>query len=148
MKKIFILIICLLTGCQSVNNHTNNEQRNADTRIKSIVSMTLLPHTPTYPHLSVEIENAKDVTVLSGNEYDYKLMIDVNGKWEEIERKPYVNYSIAYSYESSEKRKMVFHLKNDYGELKKGKYRLIKEFFTDSKKTSNNKLEVNVDFYI
>lgn len=132
MKKLFLSLALLglltLTACYgaskvgdafegTVNDHEG-------------VAMTLVEGTATPGGATVEVVNATEAEIGSGNEHDFGLQMERDGQWYLLERKgEFANTAEAYIFSPDEPRELAFTWDSSYGDLKPGRYRVTKRFF-------------------
>ena len=131
MKKLFstILLLLLLTACSAgpkVSDTPSDLQVNTRTDITmEVVEGTALPGTVT-----VTILNTTDAEIDSGNEHDFALQVEKDGKWYSLkESKDFANTAEALLFFKDEPREMDLEWAARYGSLPDGHYRVVKGFF-------------------
>ena len=85
-----------------------------------------------YPgQVSVEILNATDAEIDSGNEGDFFVQAERDGQWYALEtlQDEYANTAEAYVYETDVSRELTLNWTAYYGSLSPGRYRVCKWFF-------------------
>ena len=85
-----------------------------------------------YPgQVSVEILNATDAEIDSGNEGDFFVQAERDGQWYALEtlQDEYANTAEAYVYETDVPRELTLNWTAYYGSLPPGRYRVCKWFF-------------------
>ena len=71
-----------------------------------------------------------EAEILSGNEHDFGLQIEQDGRWYWLERKgESANTAEAYMFSTDESRELALKWASSYGSLKPGHYRVTKWFF-------------------
>lgn len=95
------------------------------------VSLTLKNNTLTSKGATFIIKNNSNETYLYGA--DYKIEIKKDGQWQDIELKePLVWNSLAYKLIGKGQQEINIDFSYGYGELSKGKYRLVKKVFKEN----------------
>ena len=93
-------------------------------------TMTVVEGTATPGGVTVEVLNTTEAEILSGNEHDFGLQIEQDGRWYWLERKgESANTAEAYMFSTDESRELALKWASSYGSLKPGHYRVTKWFF-------------------
>ena len=152
---VLILIIlggiCLKKKYKVVNNISNNLNsakldltNNNDERNVKKVKMSIKEGTLTQSSASIIILDNNDTPYA----YDEWFRIDrkVNNKWEEVNRinNNYIVRDIAYDIRKNKKLETTVKWGDLYGELKKGKYRLVKKVYDND----GNDIYISTEFII
>lgn len=132
MKKrllsLALLGLLILTACGSspkVGDAFAGEANNDEG-----VTMDLAEGTATPGGVTVEVLNTTEAEILSGNEHDFGLQIEQDGRWYWLERKgESANTAEAYMFSTDESRELALKWASSYGSLKPGHYRVTKWFF-------------------
>ena len=161
IKKIMLslidLILIILRGIcfkkkyKVVNNISNNLNsakldltNNNDERNVKKVKMSIKEGTLTQSSASIIILDNNDTPYA----YDEWFRIDrkVNNKWEEVNRinNNYIVRDIAYDIRKNKKLETTVKWGDLYGELKKGKYRLVKKVYDND----GNDIYISTEFII
>lgn len=130
MKKILVLfpIVLFLVACS--NTPAVGEVFDGTVNDYDGVIMTVVEGTAHSDAVTVEILNSTDTEIKSGNEFDFGLQIEQDGKWYWLEEnKEYANTAEALIYEKNETRELTLTWSNIYGSLEPGHYRVTKVFF-------------------
>ena len=129
MKKallVFALLLCLPAcgGTPAAGEAFEGTANDYDG-----VAMTIVEDTVSPGGATVEILNTTEAEIISGNEHDFGLQIEQNGRWYWVEAKgKFANTSEAYVYEKDAPRELVLTWRGRYGDLKPGCYRVAKSF--------------------
>ena len=94
------------------------------------VTMSIVDGTLSSTGATVCVLNTLDKWVDSGNEHDFGLQIEKNGKWYWLESgEEFANTAEAYMFLTDEPRELKMSWGNRYGKLELGRYRIVKRFF-------------------
>ncbi len=157
MLSFIVLILIILGGIcfkkkyKVVNNISNNLNsakldltNNNDERNVKKVKMSIKEGTLTQSSASIIILDNNDTPYA----YDEWFRIDrkVNNKWEEVNRinNNYIVRDIAYDIRKNKKLETTVKWGDLYGELKKGKYRLVKKVYDND----GNDIYISTEFII
>lgn len=124
MRKCFIVV--------EIDKDITNIIRNCLTPEYSFndISLSLKANTITSKGATFILKNNSNETYCYGTEYKIETKID--GQWQDIELKePLVWNEIAYTINSRGLREIKIDFTYGYGELIKGKYRLVKKVFKE-----------------
>ena len=125
MRKCFIVVEIDKNITGITENCLNKEYSFTD------VSLSLKPDTLTSKGATFVIKNNSNEPYLYGA--DYKIEIKKDGQWQDIELKePLVWNSLAYKLIGRGQQEINIDFSYGYGELSKGKYRLVKKVFRES----------------
>lgn len=92
--------------------------------------MTVVEGTAMPGGVTVEVLNTTAAEIDSGNEHDFGLQMERDGRWYWLERKgDFANTAEAYIFSTDEPRELALTWGSDYGSLKPGHYRAAKWFF-------------------
>lgn len=147
LVKILPLLLCIifLVGCEKVSNHqidlplentcplvnntpsTEEELKNGGTDIY----YKILSATQTECKVKIIVMSCTEMTCGNG----FYLEKEVDGAFEKVEWKNEAYfYEIAYLVKSDEPLEMTYSWKDFLGELEKGKYRIVTDFYRDGEK--------------
>ena len=131
MKKLLVLFPMFLFLVACSNTPAVGEAFDGTVNDYDGVTMTVVEGTAYAGTATVEILNSTDIEINSGNEADFGLQIEQDGKWYWLERKDkeYANTAEALIYEKNEPRELTVTWGNIYGSLEPGHYRVTKWFF-------------------
>lgn len=124
-----LLCVLLLAGCGA--EARTGEKFEGEVNTYEGVSMTAVEGTALPGTVTVEILNATDAEIESGNAHDFGLQREVDGTWYWLETKTgeYANTAEALSYSKGETVTQELTWAGMYGSLPKGHYRVAKWFF-------------------
>lgn len=132
MKKIFLSLALLglltLTACYGapkVGDAFEGEVNNYEGVTMTVVEGTAMPG-----GVTVEVLNTTEAEINSGNQHDFGLQMEQDGRWHWLERKgEFANTAEAYIFSTDESRELALTWSSGYGDLKPGHYRVTKWFF-------------------
>ena len=95
------------------------------------VTMSVVEGSAAPGQVSVEILNATDAEIDSGNGADFFVQAERDGQWYTLEtlQDAYANTAEAYIYETDVPRELTLNWTAYYGSLPPGRYRVCKWFF-------------------
>lgn len=94
------------------------------------VAMTVVEDTAMPGGVTVEVLNTTEAEIDSGNEHDFGLQMERDGRWYWLERKGgFANTAEAYIFPTDEPRELILTWGDQYGSLNPGHYRVTKWFF-------------------
>lgn len=124
-----VFISCLLTACGS-KARISGEVFEGEVNTYEGVTVMVAEGTARPGTVTVEILNTTDLEIDSGNEHDFGLQKEVDGKWYWLETKgEWANTAEALIYERDTPRELELTWDSRYGSLPEGHYRVIKSFF-------------------
>jgi len=130
MKKLLLIpaLLLALTGCSGAP--AVGEAFEGTVNDRDGVTMTIVDGTVSRGGVTVEVLNTTEADINSGNEGDYGLQIEQDGRWYWLEpKRNLANTSEAYVYSKDEPRELELAWRGAYGALKPGHYRVTKWFF-------------------
>ena len=131
MKKLFpaVLLLLLLTAC-SAGPKVSDTPSDLEVNTRTDVTMEVVEGTAMPGSVTVSILNTTDAEIDSGNEHDFSIQIEKDGKWYPLEEpKDLANTAEALLFFKDEPREMELVWAARYGSLPKGHYRVVKGFF-------------------
>lgn len=152
MKKSFTLIFSLLiiifyvTGCNNGKQLNIGGKSDVLDNINNGVVLEIKDGTLSNMGTKIELTNNSEKILRYGP--DYFIEINENNEWHVINVHS-VFHTILYSLHKGESVEYKIDWETNYGELPKGKYRLIKYFyFEDENKNKSDDFTVSVEFEI
>ena len=132
MKKQFLSLALLglltLTACRGAPKAGDAFDGAADDY--EGVTMAVVEGTAAPGGVTVEVLNTTEAEICGGNEHDFGLQMEQDGRWYWLEpRGESVNTAEAYVFSTDEPRQLSLTWSSGYGDLKPGRYRVAKWFF-------------------
>ena len=124
-----VLCLLLLAGCGT--GPKTGEKFEGEVNTFEGVTMTVVEGTAKPGTVTIEIVNATDRDIESGNKADFALQKEVDGAWYTLEtkKKEYANTAEALGYPKDEAVTQELTWAGVYGSLAEGHYRVVKAFF-------------------
>ena len=130
MKKFLpmVLALLLLTGCGGPD--VSDTPSDIEVNTRTDVTMEAVEGSAMPGTVTVIILNTGDAEIDSGNEHDFAIQVEKDGKWYPLEEpEDLANTAEALIFSCNEPREMVLTWARRYGSLPKGHYRAVKGFF-------------------
>ena len=143
--SLIVFMVALLSGC----GKKPNGKISTYTMTNDKVAISVKKGTVTKKGLTLVMENKTDDRFNYGAEYH--LEKKYNKKWYVIEPKDKIIFtSMAYEVEAKQTKEIKFDWEYGYGELSKGKYRLVKYMYKlkDAPIDDSKKIFVAAEFNI
>ena len=131
MKRIFpvILLLLLLTACSS-GPKVSDTPSDIAVNTRTDVTMEAVEGSAQPGAVTVIILNTGDAEIDSGNEHDFSIQVEKDGKWYPLEEpEGLANTAEALIFLKDQPAEMELTWASRYGSLPKGHYRAVKGFF-------------------
>jgi len=122
-----IVALLLLTGCGSPE--IADTPSDIEVNAREDVTMEVVEGTAKPGTVTVTILNTSDAEIDSGNEHDFGIQVEKDGKWYPLEEPELANTAEAFVYPKDQPTEQVLTWASRYGSLPKGHYRVVKWFF-------------------
>ncbi|MGM9536934.1 MAG: immunoglobulin-like domain-containing protein [Candidatus Onthomonas sp.] len=126
LTALVLGLLLMLTGCASPKLGERDDRTVND---YPGMTMTVVEGTAGPGSVTIEILNATDREMASGNEYDYAIQTEEDGEWYFLEEKSLDNTSEALIYQQDTSCRQELSWMRRYGQLPPGHYRIVKAFW-------------------
>jgi len=130
MKRILPVFLCLLllTGCGGPE--VSDTPSDIEVNTRTDVTMEVVEGSAQRGTVTVTILNTSDAEIDSGNEHDFGIQVERNGKWYPLEEPDNLaNTAEALIFLKDQPVEMVLTWAGRYSSLPDGHYRVVKWFF-------------------
>ena len=130
MKKLFPVLLCLLllTGCGGPE--VSDTPSDIEVNTREDVTMTVVEGSAQRGTVTVTILNTGDGEIDSGNEHDFGIQVEKEGRWYPLEEpEGLANTAEALIFLKDQPAEMALTWASRYGSLPDGHYRVVKGFF-------------------
>lgn len=114
MKIIIILIILLTIGCTKEQEKIEN----------STIQMIIKENTLTNENMTIIVKNNTENDIIINPNFDIE--IKENKEWKKLSKNTKCNKQLGYGIDKYNETEIKINWSCEYGNLEKGKYRLIK----------------------
>lgn len=147
-KKVTIILLCgMIIFGLIIWNHNKIGKRSNIQISQNDVSMMIKEGTLTNTNVTLIIKNNSDKKVRYGE--SFQMEIKKNNKWYQLNMKHEVFFTLAATIlDAQEQREIELNWEDEYGKLKKGTYRIIKDMDHCVENEQCKSFNVAVEFVI